>query len=163
MGCISTTPAPHPPPPAEVGLLLVSEHQFPLTQKGPCVRTEWTRPPWPASRSPAAASLELRARASPSQGAKRAQQEHLNLEGPFVREKANHDKVWHRAGLKLQTSRALIIHRRFRTHPRTAEGSQERGGGPLSSPGPLAPLQCTLTNRLSRCWVGVSKGFAEGH
>ena len=117
---------------------------------------------WPPA-PPATASLELRARASPSQGAERIQQEHLNLERPFIREKANHDRVWHRAGLKLQTSRALIVHRRFRTHPRTAEGSQERGGGPLSSPGPLAPLQCALTNRLSRCWFGVSKGFAEGH
>lgn len=153
MGCISTTGTPT----AEVGLLLSLKAT---------VSTDPERPSCPHGRPPAppaAASLELRTRASPSQGAERAQQEHLNLEGPLIREKANHDRVWHRAGLKLQTSRALIVHRHFRTHPRTAEGSQERGGGPLSSPGPLAPHQCALTNRLSRCWVGVSKGFAEGH
>ena len=76
------------------------------------------------------------------------QQENLNLEGPLLQEKTNCDGVWHGAGLKLQTSRALIIRRRFRTQSRASDGSQEINRERtipfppphLSSPGPLCPI-----------------------
>lgn len=75
------------------------------------------------------------------------QQENLNLEGPLLQEKTNCDGVWHGAGQKRQTSRVLIVHRRFRTQCRAPDGSQEitreRGipcpAAHLSSPGPLCP------------------------